>query len=206
MIIALIQDNTNNKEPNKIMDKLLSMRRNHQIFSLYLQIQQYQPSANRTEIMNSAIEKALEGERIDWKALVNSKVPNAYSVTKDTFPEFIQLKVCAEKYQLLREQMKEDFQLQKFSPTPFVVRLVLLNYLQYLTPINTVLSDITGKNKFSSSESTISSLQANEVTGLNNENTTIPTKEALRLNFKKLSYDDKINTIYDMLLDLKFDK
>ena len=42
------------------MDKILSIRKNNQVFSLFVKIQEYQKSANRTDIVNAAIQKALE--------------------------------------------------------------------------------------------------------------------------------------------------
>lgn len=116
------------------MDKILSIRRNNQIFSLFIQIQKYQKSANRTEIVNAAITKALT-DNTDWNAISNTKfstIPNE----KINIPDFIQLRVNANDYNTIAKQMNEQFHLEKMPPAPYVIRLVLSNYLIFLQEIH----------------------------------------------------------------------
>ena len=116
------------------MDKLLSIRRNNQIFSLFILIQEYQKSANRTEIVNAAITKALT-DNTDWNAISNTKfstIPNE----KINIPDFIQLRVNASDYNEIAKQINEQFHLEKMPPAPYVVRLVLSNYLIFLQEIH----------------------------------------------------------------------
>ena len=163
------------------MDKIISVRKNNQIFSLFIKIQEYQPSLNRTEIIELAIEKALGDFKVEnWKSLGKVNI-GKYSVSNDKFPEFIQLRVDEEDYQKIREEIKRDYCLDKMSPAPFVIKLLLINYLLYLEKIGMTES-------------------------VSYREDDIESKEELKRKFKMLSYDDKINTIYDLLLDIKYSR
>ena len=73
------------------MDKILSIRKNNQVFSLFVKIQEYQKSANRTDIVNAAIQKALEDREngvLNWNTIASGKIPSVY-IENDGFPEFI---------------------------------------------------------------------------------------------------------------------
>ena len=111
------------------MDKILSIRKNNQVFSLFVKIQEYQKSANRTDIVNAAIQKALDDRdngTLNWNTIASGKIPSVY-IENDDFPEFIQLRVDEDKYGEIVNQMKKDFNLEKGSPAPFVVKLLLIN-------------------------------------------------------------------------------
>lgn len=157
------------------MDKILSIRKNEQVFSLFVKIQEYQKSANRTDIVNAAIQKALYDREIgglNWKRIASAKIPSVY-IGNENCPEFIQLRVDEDKYAEVVNQMKTDFGLEKVSPAPFVVKLLLKNYLLFL--IN------NGVEIIEKIEETYCSLE----------------------EFKKLPSEEKLNEIYEMLLDIK---
>lgn len=163
------------------MDKILSIRKNNQIFSLFFKIQQYQQSTNRTEIVNAAIKKALEDrekENLNWNVIASAKVPSLYiDEKKVNFPNFMQLRVDGEKYAEVVNQMKEDFRLEKGSPAPFVVKLLLVNYLLFL--------------------------ESNGVEEINTEKEeVIFAKKQKMEEFKGLSLEDKMDAIYELLLDM----
>lgn len=163
------------------MDKILSIRKNNQVFSLFLKIQEYQKSANRTDIVNAAIQKALEDRKnggLNWNAIASGKIPSVYIENND-FPEFIQLRVDEDKYREIVEQMKKDFNLEKGGPTPFVVKLLLINYLLFLE--SNGIEIIKPKKD----ESAVS-------------------KQKLMEKFKKLSSEEKMDAIYELLLDVKY--
>lgn len=160
------------------MDKILSIRKNNQVFSLFLKIQEYQKSANRTDIVNAAIQKALEDRKnggLNWNAIASGKIPSVY-IENDDFPEFIQLRVDEDKYAEIIDQMKKDFNLEKCR-APFVVKLLLINYILFLES-NGV-----------------------EIVRPKKEEPTV-SKQKLMEVFKKLSTEEKMDAIYELLLEL----
>lgn len=161
------------------MDKILSIRKNNQVFSLFIKIQEYQKSANRTDIINATIQKALddrENGTLNWNTIASYKIPYVY-IENDDFPEFIQLRVNEEKYGEIVNQMKMDFNLEKGSPAPFVVKLLLINYLLFLE--SKTIEIIKPKKE-----------------------ETIASKQKLMEEFKKLTSEEKMEAIYALLLDL----
>ena len=163
------------------MDKILSIRKNNQVFSLFVKIQEYQKSANRTDIVNAAIQKALddrENGTLKWNTVASGKIPSVY-IESDDFPEFIQLRVDEDKYNAIVDQMKADFNLEKGSPAPFVVKLLLINYLLFLESNGAEI--IKPKNEVSDIDKTL-----------------------LMDEFKKMKSDEKLDAIYELLLDLKY--
>ena len=161
------------------MDKILSIRKNNQVFSLFIKIQEYQKSANRTDIINAAIQKALddrENGMVNWNTIASVKIPSIYT-ENDDFPEFIQLRVDEAKYGEIVNQMKMDFNLEKGSPAPFVVKLLLINYLLFLE--SNGIKIIKSKKE-----------------------ETIASKQKLMEEFKKLTSEEKMDAIYALLLDL----
>ena len=162
------------------MDKILSIRKNNQVFSLFVKIQEYQKSANRTDIDNAAIQKALDDRdngTLNWNTIASGKIPSVY-IESDDFPEFIQLRVDEDKYGEIIEQMMKDFNLEKGSPAPFVVKLLLINYLLFLESNGAEI--LKPKKK----EAVVS-------------------KKKLMEEFKKLSSEEKMEAIYELLLDMK---
>ena len=163
------------------MDKILSIRKNNQIFSLFIKIQEYQKSANRTDIVNAAIQKALndrENGNLNWNIIASGKIPSLY-IENDDFPKFIQLRVDEDKYVKIVDQMKKDFNLEKGSPASFVVKLLLINYLLFLE----------------SNGAEIIRPKKEVLDG---------SKQKMIEEFKKLCPEDKMDTIYELLLDLKY--
>jgi len=114
------------------MDKVLSIRPNGQIIALFKKIKDYQESANRTEIVNAGIETVLV-TTVDWKETSKFKVrEDAGSNLESAIPEFMQIRVDEDKYVAIREQIIKTFQLKKAPPAPYVIRLILNNYLSHL--------------------------------------------------------------------------
>ena len=162
------------------MDKILSIRKNNQVFSLFVKIQEYQKSANRTDIVNAAIQKALEDREngvLNRNTIASGKIPSVY-IENDDFPEFIQLRVDEDKYGEIANQMKKDFNLEKGSPGAFVGKVLLINYLLFLER-NGV--EIIRRRK---GEAGVS-------------------KQKMMEKFKKLSSEEKMDAIYELLLELK---
>lgn len=172
------------------MDKVLSIRPNGQIIALFKKIQEYQESANRTEIVNAGIETAL-ATKADWEETSKYKVKDEASSYADT-PEFMQIRVDEDEYLEIREQIFDAFHLKKVPPAPYVIKLVLINYLSYLETFK-------NGNELSDDydESTVSAkgdICAEKGTHL---------REVLE-NFKSLgSVDEKLDAIYERLLELE---
>lgn len=163
------------------MDKIISIRRNNQILSLFAKIQQFQVSSNRTDIINAAINNALEQRKnnsLNWRSIASAKIPSIH-IDHD-LPSFIQLRVDENKYIEIVNQIKNDFELQKNSPASFVVKLLLINYLLFL---NCNGIEIVRKKKDDVDKIKIEKLS----------------------NFKQLNSDDKLDALYELLLEIKYD-
>ncbi|MDD7796309.1 hypothetical protein [Clostridium sp. 'White wine YQ'] len=120
------------KEREDIMDKtLLSIRPNKQISALFMEIQQYHEIANRNEIVNWAIEKAID-HNIDWRTISKFKIDEDVDELKQ--PDFMQIRVEKNKYNAISEEIKEFFGLERVT-APYLIRLVLANYLSSLKNI-----------------------------------------------------------------------
>ncbi len=128
------------------MDKTLSLRTNQQILGLFSKIQEYQPSINRIESFQKAVDIAL-GEKVDWAK--HSKTAIRYLVNDTSAAEFIQLRVDQHKWEKIVDQVEESFAPRLSRTTiPYVVKLVLLNYVKYLeamTPAAAVEADAVQK-------------------------------------------------------------
>lgn len=167
------------------MDKILSVRKNSQVFSLFLKIQEYQKSANRTEIVNAAIERAMtdrENGTLNWHAVSTGRISTMH-IENDAFPDFIQLRVDDDKYRKIVKQMREDFKLDKDSPAPFVVKLLLMNYLFFLESngveiIKNTAHDDADKRK----------------------------KEEISKFRQLASTNEKLEAIYELLLEIKYER
>ena len=114
---------------------------------------------------------------LNWNTIASGKIPSVY-IENDDFPEFIQLRVDEDKYGEIVNQMKKDFNLEKGSPAPFVVKLLLINYLLFLESNGVEI--IRPKKE----ESAVS-------------------KQKMMEEFKKLSSEEKMDAIYELLLELK---
>lgn len=110
-------------------EEKLSLRGNPQLLGLFLKIQEYEPSANRVEIFTRAIALALS-ESVDWKQYMKHEVN--YPQPGST-PEFIQLRVSKSSWNQIVDEIIGSFTppLQRITK-PYVVKLVLLHYINYL--------------------------------------------------------------------------
>ncbi len=159
------------------MDKMLSIRKNKQLISLFIKIQEYQKSANRTEIINCAIKIALKND-VDWIEIEKNKISEC-DMDYENFPEFLQLRVDYEEYKRIVSQIKQAFKLEKDSPASYVAKLLLINYLSYVE-----------SDEFVCEENVTEAIL-------------YPIDEMVE-EFKKLpSIDDKLNAIYELLLKSK---
>lgn len=158
------------------MDKNLSLRANPQILGLFSEIRKYQP-LNRVVSFEQAMDIALD-KTIDWAKL--SKVNVNYSIGDSQSPDFIQLRTDEQKWEDVLNAIKGSFTPPlKRTTAPYVVKLVLINYLNYLE-----------------------SIQENAETQVAEENY---SKESKKENcyFDKLSVDEKLNLIYAKLIELE---
>ncbi|MBO5341381.1 MAG: hypothetical protein J6A73_01710 [Lachnospiraceae bacterium] len=159
------------------MDKILSIRKNKQLISLFIKIQEYQKSANRTEIINCAIKYALKNE-VNWSEVEKNKISEC-DMDYEKIPEFLQFRVDYEEYKRIVSQIRKTFKLEKDSPVSYVAKLLLINYLSYVE-----------SDEFVGEENVVESIL-------------YPVDEMLE-EFKKLpSIDDKLNAIYELLLKSK---
>lgn len=110
------------------MNKILSIRPNLQISLLFAEIQDYQETANRNEIVNSALEKSIE-QKVDWRVATKFKVDESSEEIKQ--PDFMQIRVDENKYNLVVNEIKQAFDLKRVT-APYLIRLILVNYLLFL--------------------------------------------------------------------------
>lgn len=137
------------------MDKNLSLRKNLQLMALFSKVKEYQPLSNRVDIFNKAVKCGL-GENVDYKKLSKMKVN--YTINdEDSIPEFIQLRTDEEQWNNLVDKIQNSFtpQLSKIT-APYVVKLVLLNYILELEKMNSIsLDEKSEKSEDKESEFTI---------------------------------------------------
>lgn len=160
------------------MDKILSIRKNYQLFALFFKIQEYLKSENRTDIVNAAIQMALEERKkggLNWNTIAAARLPSLQMEQSDV-PDFIQLRVDENKYKEIVGQIMEDFFLEKASPTPFVIKLLLRYYLIFL--------------------------EGNGVEITKPQKSFPEGKEELMGAFRTLPIEEKLNKIYELLLHL----
>lgn len=112
---------------------ILSLRKNPQILGLFSKGQKYQPLVNRVDFLDQGIDYALSSNS-DWKKISGVNVD--YSNIDIATPEFFQLRVDKKKWGEVVEQIKNSFRppLQR-TTGPYVVKLILINYIQYLASI-----------------------------------------------------------------------
>ncbi|WBX81523.1 hypothetical protein PD280_07430 [Virgibacillus salarius] len=110
------------------MDKILSIRSNKQISSLFAEIQNYQQSTNRTEIVNRALEKAIDN-KVDWRAISLLKIKE--NPVESVQPNSMQIRVEYSKYNVVVEEIKEIFDLVRVK-APYLIKLLLSFYLSEL--------------------------------------------------------------------------
>lgn len=129
------------------MDISLTLRTNHQLLGLFFKIHEYQPN-NRVEIFNRAVGVALN-KQVDWNKLSKTNANYAEAITSSSTPAFIQLRVNKENFDHIVNEIKNAFNPPLIrTTTPFVVKLILINYMNYLESIqdNTELTEPDGVN------------------------------------------------------------
>lgn len=109
------------------MDKILSIRPNKQISTLFAEIQNYQ-EVNRTEIVNRSLEKAIS-KKVDWRAISRLKIKEVE--VELVQPDFMQIRVEDSNYNIIVKEIKETFDLQRVT-APYLIKLLLSFYLTEL--------------------------------------------------------------------------
>lgn len=177
-------------EENISLDKILSIRPNGQIFALYKKIQEHQEWGNRNEITKEAIKYAF-GSKNDWKAIAKYKIVS--ETNDDSIPNFIQIRVDEEQYIAVREQIFNAFPCNKnVPPAPYVIKLVLINYLLYLETLEELEDEHVQA----------SALLMNGDICTKGEASLAYLSDACE-KFKILSADEKLNAIYRKLLEIE---
>lgn len=109
------------------MEKILSIRPTTQICQLFNEIKGvdlYQET-DRSAIISRALDETV-GKNIDWKAVSAIKIKEN-TIEQET-PDFMKIKVDADKYESVVEEIKNVFLLARVT-APYLVRLLLTNYL-----------------------------------------------------------------------------
>lgn len=113
----------------------LSLRTNPQLLGLLEEGQEYQPTINRIDFFNQAIEKSLS-DCVDWKRLSKDIInyPNRGSIG----PEYIQLRVDKKQWDDVVNEIKESFSPPlKRVKASYAVKLILYHYISFLSSIQT---------------------------------------------------------------------
>lgn len=167
------------------MEKVLSIRPNRPIMTLFERLQKHQTWANRREITSAAIQYAYDSQSNNWNEIAElTKYEIGGEVYGGKMPDFMQIKVNEEQYTAVREQIIRAFpDNEKAPPAPYIIRLILSNYLLHLEAF---------ENEH---------IQASALT-LTEEDILCVKKEEYE-KFERLNIDEKLNAIYKKLLELK---
>ena len=110
------------------MEKIISIRPNVQIMSLFNVIQNILKE-NRTEVFRKAMGKAYN-EEVDWNEIVKIKRDMDIG-TIDKIPEFLTLRIDEELLEVVVLKIKTSLGIKKLQ-MPYLIKAVLLNYICYL--------------------------------------------------------------------------
>lgn len=123
---------------------VLSLRPNQNILALFSIAEKHQPLMSRSEILSNAIEYALAAP-VEWKAFSESSSKNSYEPNQNGShsPMFIQIRVNSQNWKTVTNQIKNAFNPPlKRTTTPYILRLVLENFVRYLQKLNKAAPDI----------------------------------------------------------------
>lgn len=110
------------------MEKIINIKNNRRVTVLLHQIESIKPSY-RTDIVESAFVLAL-GKETQWKE-VHKYSTETLEIEEPEAVERIQLKVGSEDYGKVEKQIINCFDLKRVTG-PFLIQLVLTNYLMHL--------------------------------------------------------------------------
>ncbi len=107
------------------MTTLVSVRPNGQLIYLLNKLQDYHKGATRTEIINWALE-AGKDEKIKWRKVAEEKIESVNDISDQ--PQFIKFRATTGALEEVEKNIKKEFDL-KIVQKPFLIKLVLINYL-----------------------------------------------------------------------------
>lgn len=107
------------------MEKVISLRPTNQIMTLFSEIKEIDThlELDRSAIVKRALQLAFNNT-IDWQIVAKVKIGEG----KITPPDHIRFTIEGEQYQIITEQIRDAFSLQRVT-APYLIRLVLTNYL-----------------------------------------------------------------------------
>ena len=113
--------------------KDISFRPTRLIMSIFEQIRKLDnlPNTDRNSITERALVIALKNKNLDWKFISTITVEEDF---KGSIPKHIVLKVDEEKFNLVNEDIKNTFNMEKVT-IPYTLKLLLSNYLSSLSSI-----------------------------------------------------------------------
>lgn len=122
--------------------KDISFRPTKLMMSLFEQIRKldHSPSTDRNSIVERAVASALKNKNLDWKLISTMTVEEIFD---GSIPKHIVLRIEEEKFNLINEQLKNTFNVEKIT-IPYTLKLLLVNYLFSLnqTHVVSVPSDV----------------------------------------------------------------
>jgi hypothetical protein len=125
--------------------KDISFRPTKLIMALFEQIRKLDnlPNTDRNSIVERAMGIALKSKNLDWKFVSAITIDECFA---GSIPKHIVLKVEEEKFNLINEQIKHVFSMEKIT-IPYTLKLLLVNYLSSLSQTNVPTSQFTVPNK-----------------------------------------------------------
>ncbi len=114
----------------------LTIRNSPAVWSIFSRLSHYMPLMSKNELVRDAIEHALD-TKPDWKQLALLKQTEQTDCSIKGGPEFIQLRVNGADWLAVLEDIKKSFTPHlKSVKSVYGVKLITLNYLNYLTRVN----------------------------------------------------------------------
>lgn len=109
------------------MEKLISIKPNAQIISLFNEIQDFLGESNRTEIFRMAVGKAYN-EEVDWNKIVKKERKIG---TIDKIPESLTLRIDEERLEVIISKIKVALGVQRLQ-MKYLIRAILYNFIFWL--------------------------------------------------------------------------
>lgn len=119
------------------MMKDISFRPTKLILSLFEQIRKLDnlPNTDRNSIVERAMTFALKNKNLNWQYVSAMTIEENFI---GSIPNHVVLKVEEEKFNLINEQIKNAFNMDKIT-IPYTLKLLLVNYLAFFNP--TIIAD-----------------------------------------------------------------
>ena len=121
--------------------KDISFRPTKLILSLFEQIRKLDPLPNtdRNSIVHRAMLAALKNKNLSWQFISAMAVDD--DVFTGTIPKHVVLKIDEEKFDLINEQIKTAFSMEKIT-IPYTLKLLLVHYLSSLSQVEMPTSQL----------------------------------------------------------------